>query len=71
MWMSQIDGAYPYHLFTSYSIGANAIILNDTDYDKVLESVYTEESSFLYVLCIQCPRMAEDKEPSGYPLMRP
>ena len=27
----EIAGAYPYHLFPSYSIGANAIVLNDTD----------------------------------------
>ena len=45
----QIEGAYPYHLFTSYSMGANAIILSDTDYDKVLESVYTDNlASFTY-----------------------
>ncbi len=45
----QITGAYPYHLFTSYSIGTNAIILNNNDYDKVLESVYTKNlPSFTY-----------------------
>ena len=29
-----IDGAYPYQLFEAYSVGTNAIILNDEDFNK-------------------------------------
>ena len=29
----KINGAYPYHLFSSYSVATNAIVLNDTDYE--------------------------------------
>lgn len=35
----RINGAYPHQLFSSYSIATNAIILNDIDYDLVVESV--------------------------------
>lgn len=45
----RINGAYPYHLFSAYSIGMNAVILNDVDYDKVLESESTRNLySFMY-----------------------
>jgi putative ABC transport system permease protein len=45
----QIEGAYPHQLFSAHSIATNAIILNDTDYDKVFESGFTEGfQSFSY-----------------------
>ena len=31
-----IDGAYPFHLFASYSIGTNAIVLNDQDFETII-----------------------------------
>jgi len=45
----KIDGAYPYHLFSAYSIAINAIVLNDADYEVVLEKGLTQGgNSFSY-----------------------
>ena len=45
----KIDGAYPHHLFSSYSIAMNAIVLNDADYELVLEKGLTQgDKSFSY-----------------------
>ena len=44
-----IDGAYPYQLFSSYSIATNAIILNDEDYEAVFTAeMRSEVRSFMY-----------------------
>ena len=40
-----INGAYPHHLFPAYSIGVNAIVLNDVDFAKVYEK---ETPSYTY-----------------------
>lgn len=32
----KIDGAYPFHLFASYSISTNAIVLNNQDFETVI-----------------------------------
>ncbi len=34
----KINGAYPYHLFASNSVGQNVIVLNDFDYRKILST---------------------------------
>lgn len=57
-----IDGAYPYHLFSSYSIALNAIILNDTDYDKVFNTVVTEESNSFTYYAFNVPDWQETKD---------
>jgi len=45
----KIDGAYPYQLFSSNSIGTNAIILNDVDFETVkAKGVYTRTQPFMY-----------------------
>ena len=58
----RITGAYPYHLFTSYSIGTNAIILNNNDYDKVLESVYTKNLPSFTYYAFNVPEWQSTKE---------
>ncbi len=58
----RIDGAYPYHLFSSYSIGRNAIVLNDTDYDKVFESVLAEGVKPVIYYAFNVPDWQQTKE---------
>lgn len=45
----EIDGAYPYHILASNSIGTNAIVLNDEDFESILaEGTAQEVPSFMY-----------------------
>ncbi|MDS9470313.1 ABC transporter permease [Sporosarcina pasteurii] len=45
----KIDGAYPYQLFPSYSIGSNVIVLNNRDYQRVVFSTLRgKDTSFNY-----------------------
>ncbi|WHT47957.1 ABC transporter permease [Sporosarcina thermotolerans] len=37
----RINGAYPHQLFPAHAIGTNAIILNDTDFDRIAAFVKT------------------------------
>ena len=60
--MVNIDGAYPYHLFSSYSIALNAIILNDADYDKVFNTVFTEELNSFTYYAFNVPNWQETKD---------
>lgn len=60
--MVNIDGAYPYHLFSSYSIAQNAIVLNDIDYDKVFETVMTEGLETFAYYAFNVPKWQETKE---------
>ncbi|KXH84127.1 FtsX-like permease family protein [Sporosarcina sp. HYO08] len=58
----EIDGAYPYQLFSSYSMGSNAIILSDADYNKVMASApYGELTAFSYY-AFNIPKWQETKE---------
>ena len=56
-----IDGAYPYHLFSAYSIATNAIVLNDTDYEYGLRKWIHSKGKVIFLLCIQCSRLAKNK----------
>ncbi|MER2090592.1 MAG: ABC transporter permease [Sporosarcina sp.] len=57
-----IDGAYPHQLFSSYSIAANAIVLNDTDYDKVFESGVTDNLETFSYYAFNVPDWQMTKE---------
>ncbi len=43
----KIDGAYSHRLFANHAMGANAIVLNDLDYDIVLEKVMQTQRSVI------------------------
>ncbi|MEK5040685.1 FtsX-like permease family protein [Sporosarcina sp. FSL K6-3457] len=58
----KIEGAYPYHLFSSYSIAQNAIVLNDTDYDKVFDIVFTNELNSFTYYAFNVPDWQETKD---------
>ncbi|WP_203245916.1 FtsX-like permease family protein [Sporosarcina beigongshangi] len=58
----KVDGAYPYHIFSSYSIAQNAIILNDVDYDKVFETVMTEGLESFAYYAFNVPEWQQTKE---------
>ncbi|WP_318617909.1 ABC transporter permease [Sporosarcina sp. YIM B06819] len=60
--MVNIDGAYPYHLFSSYSIATNAIVLNDTDYDKVFDTAFTKGLSSFNYYAFNVPDWQETKD---------
>lgn len=57
-----IDGAYPYHLFASNSVGKNVIVLNDEDYKIVLSSLWNERSSSFMYYAFHVPEWQKTKD---------
>ena len=57
-----IDGAYPYHLFSAYSIATNAIVLNDADYELVFERGFTKGISHFHYYAFNVPDWQKTKE---------
>ncbi len=58
----KIDGAYPYHLFPSYSVGRNVIILNSLDYRQVQLNLMGKETSALNYYAFHVPQWQKTKE---------
>lgn len=58
----QINGAYPYHMFSSYSLGTNTIILNNLDFDKVIASGTEDELRPFNYYAFYVPEWQETKE---------
>jgi len=57
-----IDGAYPYHLFSAYSIATNAIVLNDADYELVFERGFTQGGTSFSYYAFNVPDWQKTKE---------
>ncbi|WP_186669006.1 FtsX-like permease family protein [Sporosarcina sp. BP05] len=57
-----IDGAYPYHLFSAYSIASNAIVLNDADYELVFEKGFTQRGKSFSYYAFNVPDWQKTKE---------
>jgi putative ABC transport system permease protein len=58
----KIDGAYPHQLFTANSIATNAIILNDTDYDKISEGGFTDTKETFSYYAFNVPDWQKTKD---------
>lgn len=57
----EIAGAYPHHLFSAYSMGMNAIILNDVDYNIVADSGPAKELKAFTYYAFNVPEWQETK----------
>ncbi|BAQ10142.1 ABC-type antimicrobial peptide transport system, permease component [Bacillus sp. OxB-1] len=57
----EIVGAYPHHLFSAYSMGMNAIILNDVDYNIVADSGPAKELKAFTYYAFNVPEWQETK----------
>ena len=58
----KIDGAYPYHLFASNSVGQNVIVLNDRDYQTVFSSTWNWRSDSFMYYAFHVPEWQKTKE---------
>lgn len=58
----KISGAYPHHLFPAYSIGINAIVLNDEDYAVVNEQQMSSELAPYMYYAFNVPDWQKTKE---------
>ena len=58
----EINGAYPYQLFSSYAMGSNAIILSDTDFDAVWMNGFPEGLPLLNYYAFNVPDWQATKD---------
>lgn len=58
----KIDGAYPYHLFTSYTLSINTIVLNDDDFSAVFAKGTADESKSYMYYAFHVPEWQETKD---------